>query len=155
MDWTPIPGFPGYEAHPSGEIRSWVRKGPGGYRRIEPLLLKPCIQNGYAGVGMKGRRWKVHRTILLTFVGPSEPGQVGRHLNGNSLDNRLINLAWGSPQENSDDRKAHGRAIAPNKLVTPEIKAVILASKDSSRVLGVKLGLHHSTIRKYRKGVYQ
>ena len=93
--------------------------------------------------------------ILLTFVGPSKPRQVGRHLNGDAHDNRLINLQWGTCAENSADRIEHGRSFAPNKLVTPEMKAEILASKESSSVIGRRLGLHPSTIRKWRCGIYQ
>jgi hypothetical protein len=50
---------------------------------------------------------------LLAFVGAPGPGQtVTRHLNGDPADNRLANLAWGTPRENGRDTVRHGRCAA-------------------------------------------
>jgi hypothetical protein len=50
------------------------------------------------------REREVHREVLKAFVGPPPEGRgVGRHLNDVSEDNRLENLAWGSPKENGGD----------------------------------------------------
>ncbi len=51
---------------------------------------------------------RVHRLVLLVFVGPCPPGMGCRHLNGNPADNRLENLAWGTHTENMADRNRHG-----------------------------------------------
>ncbi|MFV0400614.1 MAG: HNH endonuclease signature motif containing protein [Oscillospiraceae bacterium] len=52
----------------------------------------------------------VHKLVLEAFVGVRPEGMVCRHLNGNSLDNRLLNLCWGTPQENVRDSIRHGTA---------------------------------------------
>ena len=139
-------------------IRSWRTDGKGDYRRQEPRLLKPILQNGYYKVGLynlgKIKQIRLHRLVLMAHVGLPKAGQVGRHLNGDSLDNRLENLAWGTSKENSEDRIRHGRSTPPNKKMTPELLAEILCSEESSSVIGKRLGLHHSTIRKWRSGAY-
>lgn len=50
----------------------------------------------------------VHHLVLEAFVGPRPHGMQCRHINGNSLDNRLKNLAWGTPSEDNYDRVRHG-----------------------------------------------
>lgn len=51
----------------------------------------------------------VHAAVLAAFVGPKPSNNhCCRHLNGDSLDNRLENLAWGTFAENTADREAHG-----------------------------------------------
>jgi len=54
------------------------------------------------------RRHYVHQLVLETFVGPRPEGRQCRHLNGNSLDNRLENLSWGTASEDNYDRVRHG-----------------------------------------------
>ena len=47
--------------------------------------------------------------MLMAFVGPRpSTNHVTRHLNGDYQDNRLDNLAWGTPKENSSDKLQHG-----------------------------------------------
>ena len=42
----------------------------------------------------------VHRLVAEAFHGTSKPKEVAHHINGNTLDNRSINLAWISQAEN-------------------------------------------------------
>jgi hypothetical protein len=74
--------------------------------------LKPVLVEGYCRVvlskgGVK-KRFFVHQLMLRTYVGPKPEGTEPRHRNGVRTDNRLRNLAYGTHQENIDDRKRHG-----------------------------------------------
>lgn len=49
-----------------------------------------------------------HQLVLRLFVGPPPTAQHEcRHLNGDPTDNKVVNLAWGTRQENADDRVLH------------------------------------------------
>lgn len=56
----------------------------------------------------RGRKRYVHDLVLETFVGPKPEGSCVRHMNGDSRDNRVENLCYGTYSENSYDRVAHG-----------------------------------------------
>lgn len=94
------PSAPGYWIASSGRVLgsrgSWLKatqRGP--YAQFSP------------GRGAKSRR--VHVAVCETFHGPRpSPKHVVRHLNGNPLDNRSVNLAWGTTAENSADTVRHG-----------------------------------------------
>ena len=106
-----IPGFPGYFASSRGRIFS-SRTG----RMVE---LKARLHKGYLHVFAKtgiGRHTKkkmpVHRLVLLAFKGyPPSAEHESRHLNGDALDNRESNLAWGTAKENAADQERHGTAV--------------------------------------------
>ncbi len=107
----PIPGFPDYEADSDGTI--WYR----GDMKVEPR--RPGGGNyRMMTLHLNGRGYSVavHAAVTYAFHGPKpSPIHQARHLNGNSLDNRADNLAWGTPQENSDDgvrnRDERGRRL--------------------------------------------
>lgn len=63
--------------------------------------------------GRKQREY-LHRLVLLTFVGPPPtPAHQARHIRNNDKhDCRLSNLAWGSAQENMEDKGRHGTLLA-------------------------------------------
>lgn len=103
-----IPGVDGYLATPDGRIVS-TRDG------MRELMQRN--DKGYMsvtlGVRINGkrerRRYSVHRLVCLAFNGqPADEQCHARHLNGNSLDNRFTNLAWGSAKENAADAIRHG-----------------------------------------------
>lgn len=52
--------------------------------------------------------FRVHRLVLLAFVGPCPDGMEARHLNGIKTDNRADNLAWGTPEQNRQDNRDLG-----------------------------------------------
>lgn len=63
----------------------------------------------------RGGTIKVHQVVLEAFVSPRPEGMVCRHLDGNSLNNNLFNLKWGTPTENMQDMVKHGRSRKGNK----------------------------------------
>lgn len=107
--WLPVPGYEGlYEVSDLGRVRSLRRKGT--YGRV----LRPAVSR-------KGKRMVqlhrpdsaktayVHHLVLAAFVGSRPPGQVARHLDDNSADNTLSNLAYGTHGDNAQDKLRNGR----------------------------------------------
>jgi hypothetical protein len=90
-------------------------------------------------------RRDVHRLILETFVGPRPPGKQCRHLNGDSLDNRLENLAWGTFHENFADRLAHN---PDHYLTAADIAVILTARAHLEKFLMEKVGCGVASIRK-------
>lgn len=106
--WLPVPGFEGfYEVSDQGRVRSLARQGTYG-RTLKPVP----DSHGYLTVTLsrsmeRDRRW-VHQLVLLAFSGPGSPDQQVRHGPGGKLDNRLINLCYGTRAENERDKIRDG-----------------------------------------------
>lgn len=122
--WRPIPGHEGYEASSLGRIRgvdrvlvskNGVKRNWAG--RIRKLSLDT---SGYSVVWIQGRVWRVYLLVAKTFHGPRPPGLVVRHLNGNSLDDRPENLAYGTVSENVLDEVSHGTHPKARKTACPQ-----------------------------------
>jgi hypothetical protein len=67
-------------------------------RRLDPHQAKfrrlfPG-KRGWVAVKIDYVTHYVHVLVLEAFAGPRPPGAVGRHLNGDKLDNRIKNLKW-------------------------------------------------------------
>ena len=75
-------------------------KTPGPYREVGRV-----DSVGYRVVSFRETGpMRVHRLVALAFHGAAPDGKsVVRHLNGNKLDNRAANLAWGTHAENVAD----------------------------------------------------
>jgi hypothetical protein len=50
--------------------------------------------------------------VLEAFIGPCPKNMECRHLDGNSHNNNLENLCWGTHEEQSKDRERHGTTNA-------------------------------------------
>jgi hypothetical protein len=122
----PIPGYPTYFADREGGIWSNRRRGPrgDGPLRVGPVFRLKEQKRRYCSVRLYDEQGEatylsVHRLILLAFVGPPPAACTQtRHLNRNTHDNRLANLAWGTPVENADDQVAHGTRIRGSRVGT-------------------------------------
>lgn len=170
--WLPIPGFPGYEASDQGNIRSVdrliIRPGPKGNQRRKGVVLKVSIRRARSGTGtpyrtvtlygpggQKKPSQSVGVLVLTAHVGPRPPGMLMRHLDDNSLDDRLSNLAWGTYPENGRDafinghlrdRKGerHHKAKLNNAAVL-EIRAAAAAGVNRTEI-AKKYGVRRDTI---------
>jgi hypothetical protein len=116
--WLPVAGYEGYyEVSDSGQVRSVDRStiGRDGRRLFHAgkVRKQKMWRDLYWQVGLSrhstNRVWNIHRLVCEAFHGPPTPGQVVRHLNGDSKDNRPENLQWGTPAENTADMLKHGR----------------------------------------------
>lgn len=84
------------------------------------LLNKTYPRVGFTRPGQKNPTVVlVHQLVLAEFVGPRPTGLVVRHLNGNSRDNRLSNLVYGTAAQNAQDAIAHGVNANLNKTHCP------------------------------------
>lgn len=104
--WLPIPGHEGaYEVSDLGRVKS--------LRHSEPRLMActPCKVSGYPTTNIAGKTWRVHRLVLLAFVGPRPAGLVSRHRDDVKTNNALTNLVYGTQAENNGDTVANGHHL--------------------------------------------
>jgi hypothetical protein len=105
-EWRPIPDIPLYEVSNRGRVRSWNRVRDS----LEPRILSPVKRgSGHLYVALPGRiSRQVHHLVALAFIGPRPDGLVLRHLDDDRTNNRVDNLAYGTPSENQHDSVANG-----------------------------------------------
>lgn len=76
-------------------------------------ILKGHKRNGYISVRIE-KSFLVHRLVAFTFLDNPENKSQVNHLNGVKDDNRVSNLEWSSPSENT----SHARDIGLLNIVT-------------------------------------
>lgn len=97
--WRKYPGHVNYSVSTEGRVRN---------DRTGRILKSPPNAKGYLIVCIGGRARYVHRLVWETHVGPIPPGWEVRHGPNGPGDNRLGQLAVGTPKQNAGDRIAHG-----------------------------------------------
>ncbi|MDO1477219.1 NUMOD4 motif-containing HNH endonuclease [Rhodococcus ruber] len=122
--WKPVPSSPGYEVSIDGEVRSLPREivTKAGVRKpiAGKLLTRTIGSHGYYSVSLgRGRKATVHSLVAETFLGPAQGREV-RHLNGDRLDCRLENLAYGTRSDNVQDSLRHGTHTMANAVTCPQ-----------------------------------
>jgi hypothetical protein len=156
QDVRPIPGFRDYYATVDGDVLSFKR---GGYRRLRPIQSRDGHLYVFLYLGRHRPKVWIHQAVLLAFCGQPEPGQEGRHLNGDPTDNHLRNLAWGTRQENADDRKRHGRVptgerSGTHKLTEADVRTIRAEyGTQSLRAMARRFGVSHTAIRRAALGI--
>lgn len=113
---------PGYEITRSGSVFSTSTNWRGlGAREMSQDLNDDGYPSVRILVNGKRKRYAVHKLVAITHLGPKPtPRHEVRHLDGDKLNARAENLAWGTPKENADDREVHGktsRGIRHSQLI--------------------------------------
>ncbi len=117
--WRPVPGYEGlYEVSDQGRVRSLPRE------RTAGRILKPNRSNtGYLTVNLyKGgdHTVTVHSLVAAAFIGTRPAGMQVRHLNGDRLDPRRVNLAYGTATQNTIDSVVHGTHFEARRTACPK-----------------------------------
>lgn len=107
-EWRPVVGYELlYLVSSTGRIHSLRRRGCSGGPVKTPLNRFGYPEANLAKDGYQ-RVFPVHILLAAAFLGPRPDGMLIRHLNGDSADCRLGNLAYGTYAENSLDAVQHG-----------------------------------------------
>ena len=102
---------PGYRVTRDGRVFSTEHNWRGyGEREMQ----QTPNTDGYPSVRLtidgKRKHLAVHRLVARAYLPPRpSPEHEVRHLDGSKTNNCVENLAWGTRQENADDRARHGR----------------------------------------------
>jgi hypothetical protein len=157
-EWRQHHKHPAYFFSRCGKAAKLTIKKGGPY---VALLKGTACGRGYRAVSypLGGRRYGriyIHRGVCELFHGPCPDGMECRHLDGDHTNNRASNLAWGTTQQNSDDKIAHGTVCRGesnpmSKLTTDkvqEMRRVRSEQKTPYYVLGQQFGV--STMTAYR-----
>jgi hypothetical protein len=115
--WRDIPDFPGYRVSDSGVVQS--------FKFTTPKYLNATLALGYPTVSLTAgdgvtRHVRVHVAVMRSFVGPPPDRMEVRHLDGDPLNCRLENLAYGTSSENKHDTVRHGKQHNASKTVCPK-----------------------------------
>lgn len=112
-EFKQIPGHKGYYATADGQIwsleKNWRNNGA-------HMLAQRIDKDGYPTVRLiqKGRRVRrrVHVLVCKAFHGyRSTKRYLVRHLDGNRMNPKAYNVAWGNYSQNAKDRQRHGRCV--------------------------------------------
>jgi hypothetical protein len=156
--WLPVPGYAGwYEVSNLGNVASLARETTRG------KLLKPQLtQKGYRQVGLskygKVRFHRISNLVLEAFTGPRPPDHQACHGPGGKMDDRLVNLSWGTPSRNQLDRRRDGTSNQGERGASAVLTAEIVlecrrryAAGESQAILcrefGVTSGAMSSAIK--------
>jgi len=123
-EWRPIAGYKGlYEVSNLGRVKSLDRvlqDKKGLFKKFKGKILKNTTKKNPYGIYMVVRLSRngedhasryVSHLVLETFKGPRPSGMECCHCDGNSLNNRIDNLRWGTPKENTSDKYKHGTML--------------------------------------------
>jgi len=118
-EWRKIPSIPGYLVSDEGQVRHEFGSAD---RKLQHT------KTGYVfcsfRVSGKNCFRSVHSLVAEAFIGPRPDGQQVRHLDGDGVNNRRGNLAYGTAKDNAADREFHGTTARGDRSGTTKLPDV-------------------------------
>lgn len=161
--WKPIVGFENFYAVSNfGRVKR-IAKGKGTYPGR--IIKKSDHSAGYEalnlGNGEKRKYSLVHRLVCEAFYGPppSDRHEVA-HKDGNKKNNRLANLRWATPAENTYDNflngTSTGKSSSDRKILSDEDIKAIRQDKRKSHEVAADYGVTPGNITAiWRRDTYK
>lgn len=159
MEWKTIPIEPDYEISETGIIkRITPSKSTYTGKILKPFIVKRGT--GYKIVNLRKKKYYVHRLVAITFLGPIPIGYEVDHIDGNSLNNNVINLKYSTHSENIKRAYNMGRLNAKgennnNSVITnKQVIEIINLWKSGYNKLFIskKLNINFKTVEGIVKG---
>lgn len=161
--WRPVPGMEEtHEVSDSGRIRSWLKSGSARLRASVPREIKGSVfSTGYRMFWTPAGSRGFHRIVCEAFHGPCPSGMhVARHLDGDKLNNRADNLAWGTYAENMADARRHGTdplgsrnaAAKLTESQVAQIKSLLTDTRGNRASLARRFGVSPSMVERIARG---
>lgn len=163
--WKDCVNLPFYQVSSLGRVRSLARvviSKNGVAKNIKGRILALGNLNGYktfAVFSPSVKSYLVHREVLKSFVGMPPEGMQCCHENGIRHDNRLENLRWDTPYNNTHDKYKHKTMLAnqnhPMAKITDKQALEIKLSKLPTKTLMAIYGLSKSHTESIRAGRFR
>ncbi len=120
--WKDVPGYEGqYQVSSEGRVRSLAREvdvpltrwGAKGTRRVNEAVMslqKDKRNRVFVALRREGaaKRFTVASLVASAFIGPRPEGALVLHGDGDSTNNHVKNLRYGSHSDNIEDARTHG-----------------------------------------------
>ena len=157
--WKDIPDYVGlYQASNFGRIRRiGVAKGAVAGR---VLRSGKSSKYGHKNVALsknsKPKSYLVHRLVALAFFGkPDDDRLIVTHRDGDPTNNRISNLKWSTPAENTFDQVLHGTHFGKHygrkSALTDGQVLGIRKDHRSSKLIGLEYGISPATVNQIRR----
>jgi hypothetical protein len=132
----PIPGFPNYSITEDGNVWShnynrWIK----GHKNWAGYIRVTLSNNG------KAKAYSVHRLVAITYIENLYNKEYINHINGIKDDNRVSNLEWSTPTENTRHSWANGFSKISNKTINATIE------RNSKIVLDTQTGIFYQSCK--------
>lgn len=141
--WRDVPGYEGqYQVSDQGRVKSLAREvdvarnrwGRRGTRRVnEAVMALQTDDRGRVFIllrnSARAKRFTVASLVAAAFIGPRPDGLLVLHGDGDSTNNRISNLRYGTHVDNMDDARLHGTLTQGEKqwlakLTADEVKFI-------------------------------
>lgn len=155
IEYREVPGYPNYLVGDDGSVWSLGHRDR---RHRLPLRRRTQqLHHGYRTVMLyrdnHGKRFLVHRLVMLAFRGPCPEGMEVCHRDGNGSHNWLSNLRYGTKASNESDKSCHGtlnqgERNGAAKLVAAQVLAIraALAEGQSQKNLAAVHGITQTMV---------
>lgn len=155
--WRVIEEAPHYAVSSLGRVKRVV---PDKLNRPMHILRTPLNDKGYPCCSLHVNGKQLHRAIhslvCTAFHGPKPtPKHEVRHLDGNPLNPRLDNLAWGTSKDNKADQDVHGTVMLGSKNHLTKLSdadvIAIRASNDYYRDVAERFSISANYVHRIRR----